>query len=48
MITIFHRVININNNRIRIVNKKKKDNAIKLSTHFKDVKYTRQENKVYD
>ena len=47
MVTIFKRTIVINNNHIRIINKKKKDKQIKLSANIKDVKYTRKEDKFY-
>ena len=37
-ITIFHRIININKNKIRIINKKKEPKLLKVSA---DIKTTR-------
>ena len=45
-VTIFHKVIN--NTRVRIVNKKPKEQKIKISGNIKAIKHEINEVKVYD
>lgn len=47
MVTIFRKTVVINNNHIRIINRKKKSDRVKFTAEFKDVKYTRKEERNY-